>query len=105
MFIIKFTGGPTYDSTIVEGAVHYWLCRRDDSDVTFSCVKEKETKNEKQSETEPIMPPVQHDLSRADIQYLQKRNECEQRFYDKEVYLANGTSVGKACKQNPELKP
>ena len=104
MVEIKFTG-PTYEPAIVDGAVHYWLCRHDNSDVTFSCVKEKETKNEKQSEAEPIVPPPKHELTNKDIENLKRRNECEQRFYDKEVYLANGLSVGKACKQNPNIKP
>jgi len=36
---IEFKGGQTYDSTIADGTVFTWLCRRTNHDVSFSCVK------------------------------------------------------------------
>jgi hypothetical protein len=108
IFNVEFKGGPTYDSTIADGTVFTWLCRRTNQDVSFSCVKQP-TQPEKQPEPVPpptsLTSPLKRELSEDDIQNLRKRNECEQRFYDKKMYQVNGVSIGEACKQNSELKP
>jgi hypothetical protein len=104
---IEFKGGPTYDSTIADGAVFTWLCRRTDGNVGFSCVKQP-MRAERQPKPVASLPeriPIKRGLSEDDVQYYRKRNECEQRFYDKKMYQANGLSIGAACKQNPDLKP
>jgi hypothetical protein len=102
IFKIKFTGGQIYSSEIPEGTEYFWLCRRDNADVTFSCDKKPDPK--KQSESAPVSD-VPHDLSKDDLENLRKRNECDQRFYDKKIYQVNGISAGEACKQNPDLRP
>jgi hypothetical protein len=104
IFNIEFKGGPTYDSTIADGTVFRWLCRRTNGDASFSCVKQP-LQVEKQPEPVPPPPPLKRELGKDDVDYYRKRNECEQRFYDKRMYLVNGMSIGEACKQNPYLKP
>jgi hypothetical protein len=107
IFNIEFKGGPTYDSTIADGTVFTWLCRRTNQDVSFSCVKQS-TQPEKQPEPVPppkLTTPLKRELGKDDMEYLRKRNECEQRFYDTKIYSANGMSIGEACKQNPDVKP
>lgn len=44
-------------------------------------------------------------LTKDEVESLRKRNECEQRFYDKKIYEIDGMSVMAACKQNPERRP
>jgi hypothetical protein len=105
---MEFKGGPTYDSTIADGTVFTWLCRRTNHDVSFSCVKQP-IQAQRQPEHGPPPPkltsPLKRELGKDDMEYLRKRNECEQRFYDKKLYQVNGASIGAACKQNPDLKP
>jgi hypothetical protein len=108
IFNIEFKGGPTYDSRIADGTVFTWLCRRTNGDVSFSCAKQPihaEKQPESVSSPPPITSPLKSELSKDDVSYFRRRNECEQRFYDKKMYQVNGVSIGEACKQNPELKP
>jgi hypothetical protein len=37
-FKIKFVGSSTYDQNIADGKFLEWLCRRDNSEISFSCV-------------------------------------------------------------------
>ncbi len=38
VFNVNFSGGVVYDEDKKEGAIHYWLCRRNNStETTFSC--------------------------------------------------------------------
>jgi hypothetical protein len=107
IFIIEFKGGPTYDSTIADGTVFTWACRRTNHDVSFSCVKQP-IYAERQPRPVASLPPLipqKPELSKDDVRYYRSRNECEQRFYDKKMYQVNGLSIGAACKQNPDLKP
>jgi hypothetical protein len=107
IFNIEFKGGSTYDSTIADGTVFTWLCRRTNSEVSFSCVKQP-MQAEKQPEPvppPPITSPLKSELSKDDVDYFRRRNECEQRFYNKKTYLVNGVSIGEACKQNPDVEP
>jgi len=105
IFKIRFSGAPIYDTKVKDGGLLEWLCRRDNADVTFSCVR-KPTPEEPQPSAAPApVPSVQHELSKDDLDNLRKRNECEQRFYDKKLYQVNGMSIGEACKQNSDLKP
>ena len=104
---IEFKGGPTYDPTIADGTVFTWMCRRTNQDVSFSCAIQP-MRAEKQPKSVASLPPLitlKRELSKGDVQYYRKRNDCEQRLYDKKIYQVNGLSNGAACKQNPDLKP
>lgn len=102
IFNVKFSGDLTYDEGKPEGAVHYWFCRRRDADPSFSCVATQRPSSQYRM-TKPAEKPGQ--LPESEIESLRKRNECEQRFYDKKIYELDGMSVMLACKQNPDRRP
>jgi hypothetical protein len=104
VFKVSFSGDLTYDDEQPEREMHYWLCRRDNDDATFSCSARRDSKPQS-SEQVTSKPAVERQLSPDEVEYFRKRNECEQRFYDSKVYEVDGMSIGAVCKQNPERKP
>lgn len=48
---------------------------------------------------------AERQLTHDEVEALRKRNECEQRFYDRNIYQIVGMSVMAACKQNSERRP
>ncbi len=104
IFSVNFSGDLTYDEEKPEGAVHYWLCRRNDADPSFSCgARENPSSDSQTPSTEgQTAKPVERQLTESELENLRKRNECEQRFYDKRIYEVDGMSVFLACKQNPD---
>jgi hypothetical protein len=102
VFKISFSGDVTYDDEKPDGAVHYWLCRRNDTEPTFSCGAKEIPPSEPQA-TEKQPEPRQ--LTSDELEYFRKRNECEERFHNKKIYEVDGMSIGAACKQSPDRKP
>jgi hypothetical protein len=50
--------------------------------------------------------PIQgRQLSKEEIEYYRKRNECEFRFMDKGIYDVDGKPIGEVCKESPDRKP
>jgi hypothetical protein len=107
VFNVNFSGDLTYDEERPEGVVHYWLCRRDNADASFSCGARENPSTESQtpSGADQTAKPVERELTGPELENLRKRNECEQRFYGKKVYEVDGMSIGPACKQNPDRLP
>jgi len=108
VFNVNFSGDLTYDEEKPEGAVHFWLCRRDDADASFSCgarqnpSAESQTPSNADQTAKPAAQPAERQLTDSELENLRKRNECEQRFYDKKIYEVDGMSIGPACKQNSD---
>lgn len=114
VFNVEFSGDITYDAEKTEGEVHYWRCRRNNSDPAFSCtVKETSPKqygtpstpSTSTPSTSPPPPAEGRQLTGSEIDNLRKRNECEQRFHDKKIYEVDGMSIYTTCKQNPLRMP
>jgi hypothetical protein len=106
VFNVSFSGDLTYDEEKPEGAVHYWLCRRNNADASFSCKARENPSAESQtpSNADQTAQPAERQLTDSELENLRKRNECEQRFYDKKIYAVDGMSIGAACKQNPNRR-
>jgi hypothetical protein len=108
VFNVNFSGDLTYDEEKPEGVVHFWLCRRNDADASFSCRVRENAPSESQTpskEDQSAKPPEERQLTDSELETLRKRNECEQRFYDKKIYKVDGMSIGAACKQNSDRLP
>lgn len=108
VFKVNFSGDLTFDEERPEGAVHFWLCRRNDADASFSCGVRENPSSESQTpsnEDRTTKPAEERQLTDSELENLRKRNECEQRFYDKKIYEVDGMSIGAACKQNPNRLP
>lgn len=104
IFNVEFFGDEPYDQDKPNDVSHRWLCRRNNDDPTFSC-QAKETPQTPSSNVTDRPPPVERHLSPEDLEYFRKRNECENRFYDKKIFEVDGMSIGRACKQNPDRRP
>jgi hypothetical protein len=104
VFDVSFSGDPTYDDEKPNGAVHYWLCRRNSTDPTFSCGANPNKPQASEEQVTP-KPAEERQLTPDEIEYFRKRNECEDRFYGRKIYEVDGMSIGAACKQNPDRKP
>jgi len=104
IFNVNFSGDLTYDEEKPEGVVHFWLCRRNDTDASFSCWARQNPSAESQTppNADQTAQPAERQLTDSELENLRKRNECEQRFYDKKIYEVDGMSIGRACKQNPD---
>jgi hypothetical protein len=89
IFKVGFNGELTYDDEGQKGAVLYWLCRRNESEPSFSC----------SAKANPVTPTTTSD------DYLEKRKNCENRFINKKIYEVDGMDVIQACKQNPDRVP
>jgi hypothetical protein len=107
IFNVKFSGDLTYDEEKSLGSVHFWLCRRDEADPSFSCGARRNPTSKSQIPTskDQTEKPAGRQLTDSEIENLRERNECEQRFYDKKIYEVNGMSIGEACKQYPARLP
>jgi hypothetical protein len=107
LFNVSFSGDLTYDQEKPKSEVHYWLCRRNDGDPSFSCGARKNSLSESQtpSSEDQTAKPADRQLTDSELENLRKRNECEQRFYDKKIYEVDGMSIGPACKKNPNRFP
>jgi len=106
VFKVSFSGDLTYDEEKPETLVHFWLCRRNDAAASFSCGATENHSGDSQTPSgneQPAKPERQ--LTDAELENLRKRNECQQRFYDKKIYEVDGMSIGLACKQNPDRRP
>jgi hypothetical protein len=104
VFNVNFSGDSAYDGAKPEGVVHSWLCRRNDADPSFSCGARDNPSSESQTPSSKDQP-AERKLTNSELENLRKRNECEQRFYDKKIYEVDGISIGPACKQNPGRLP
>lgn len=106
IFNVSFSGDLTYDDEKPEGVVHLWLCRRIDAAASFSCGATENPSADSQtpSGNDQAATP-ERQLTEAELENLRKRNECQQRFYDKKIYEVDGMSIGPACKQNPDRRP
>jgi hypothetical protein len=107
IFNVNFYGDLTYDEDKPEGVVHFWLCRRTDTDPSFSCGAKENSSSEAQapSSKDQTEKPAERQLTDSELDNLRKRNECEQRFYAKKIYEVDGVSIGPACKENPDRYP
>jgi hypothetical protein len=107
VFNVNFSGDLTYDEEKPEGVVHFWLFRRNDAEPSFSCGVRENPSGESQTPTskDQTANPAERQLTDSELENLRKRNECEQRFYDKKIYEVDGMSIGPACKQNPDRLP
>ena len=105
VFKVEFSGDLTYDEEKPENAVHLWLCRRNNGEPSFSCSAKDSPSTKPQPSPEGEVKPAERQLTDAEIEGLRKRNQCEQRFYDKKISEVDGMSIGAACKQNPNRVP
>jgi len=108
VFNVNFTGDLTYDEEKPEGTVHFWLCRRNDTDPSFSCWGEKKIpsgESQTPADKDQAAKPTERQLTDSEIENLRKRNKCEEQFHDRKIYEVDGMSVGQACKQNPDRLP
>lgn len=100
VFKVSFSGDLTYDEEKPETYVHFWLCQRNDAAASFSC-----SAKENPSAEAGTAKPTERQLTESELENLRKRNECEQRFYDRKIYEVDGMSIGPACKQDPDRRP
>jgi hypothetical protein len=101
LFKVSFSGDLTYDAEKPETEVHHWLCRRNNADPSFSCRAKDSNQSAQPANTES----TNRELTDSEMETLRKRNECEQRFYDKKIYEVDGMSIGPACEENPDRLP
>jgi hypothetical protein len=105
IFNVEFVGDVTYDEAKSDDVTHHWLCRRNNDDPSFYCLAREIPQAPSSQASDSPPPTVERHLSPDEIEYFRKRNECENRFYDKKIYEVDGMSIGPACKQNPDRRP
>lgn len=107
VFNVSFSGGLAYDGEKPEGAVQFWLCRRDGADPSFSFRLRRSSSSESVNWRSADFSVWSLLVGVCDllVGFFLAPQECEQRFYDKKIYEVNGMSIGEACKQYPARLP